>query len=99
MAVSNDPVQVPVTWVDEVVNGTVIAYVVVAAAKIGARVMLELVKVSAESAETVAAAVLVMVTVYVVLVPFSAKPLMVITFAAPAVSGIAVARIVPLVRA
>ena len=62
MAVSNDPVQVPVTWVDEVVNGTVIAYVVVAAAKIGVRVT-ELLNASAESAETVSAAVRVMVMV------------------------------------
>ena len=63
MAVSNDPVQVPVTWVDEVVNGTVIAYVVVSAANIGARVMFELVKVIAESAESVSTAVRVMVMV------------------------------------
>ena len=51
----------PVTWVDVVIYATVIAYVVVAAANVGASVMPE--KVSADRAETVAAAVRVIVNV------------------------------------
>jgi hypothetical protein len=63
VAVSKEPVHVPVTWVDDVVYGTVIAYVVVAAANVGANVMAVLVKVRVLSDETVSAAVRVIVTV------------------------------------